>query len=107
MLGDTPLGLTIKMRARRASLTVVPKYCGTLVTALLHVATSNAIPTAFGLLANIITRSELVSQLRDGCMDAVDHSTHRVVNAAVHELASKFPLLASCYREAIRLSNNT
>ncbi|KAJ3516449.1 hypothetical protein NM208_g14840 [Fusarium decemcellulare] len=68
-------------------------------------ATLNSIPTLFWLIANIITRSDLVSRLRDEVSAVAEHGPEDAVIVRVHLLADKCPLLVSCYREVIRLSN--
>ncbi|KAJ3537864.1 hypothetical protein NM208_g6147 [Fusarium decemcellulare] len=79
---------------------------GVLEVSFLHVATSNTIPTLFWFLSFIITRPQLVSKLRDEAMAAVEYGPEEVI-VGIHVLADQCPLLVSCYREAIRMSNKT
>ncbi|KAH7009626.1 cytochrome P450 [Ilyonectria destructans] len=78
---------------------------GNFELALLHVATANTIPTLFWFMAQIFTRPELVMRLREEVMPAAQHGTDNEVTIDITTLDQKCPLLVSCYREAIRLSN--
>lgn len=78
---------------------------GSFEIALLHVATSNTIPTLFWFMVHIFTRPELVTQLRDEVLPVAQHGANGEVTIDIGSLDEKCPLLVSCYREAIRLSN--
>jgi cytochrome P450 len=80
---------------------------GDLELSFLHVATSNTIPTLFWFFSFIATRPELVSRLRDEALAMVDYGSGESIVIKVHEIAGKCPLLVSCYRETIRLTNKT
>lgn len=73
--------------------------------ALLHVGTANTIPTLYWFFVHIISRPDLVDRLREEVSHtAVSNGGNvRIVN--VQTLTNECPLLVSCYREAIRLSN--
>lgn len=75
--------------------------------ALLHVSTANTIPTLFWFMAQIYARPELVSRLREEVVPVAQHSDDNEVTIDITTLDEKCPLLVSCYREAIRLSNQT
>ena len=78
---------------------------GVFELALLHVATSNTIPTLFWLLAFIFTRPDLVSRLRQEALAVAEQGTQGEIIINVETLTDKCPLLVSCYRETIRLCN--
>ncbi|KAJ3543484.1 hypothetical protein NM208_g3553 [Fusarium decemcellulare] len=73
--------------------------------ALLHVATANTIPTLFWFMAQIFTRPDLVQRLREEVLPAIERGDQNEVIIDITTLDQKCPLLVSCYREAIRLSN--
>lgn len=74
-------------------------------------ATSNTIPTLFWYVANIWLRQDLVRDLRDEITKALDlHAPPE--DGGASEIALQFtvlesncPLLASCYRESVRLTS--
>ncbi|KHN98710.1 Cytochrome P450 [Metarhizium album ARSEF 1941] len=72
---------------------------------LLQLATSNTIPTTFWMVANILARPDLVARLREE-LDPLVRRTQDVAAVNVVALDEASPLLASCYRESIRLSNH-
>ena len=77
---------------------------GRLELSLILVATANTIPTVFWFLAHIFTRPELVEGLAAEVAPVVQRTGDKVcIDIAVIEQSC--PLLVSCYREAIRLSN--
>ncbi|RMJ13686.1 hypothetical protein CDV36_006655 [Fusarium kuroshium] len=80
---------------------------GTFELALLHVSTANTIPTLFWFMAQIYARPELVSRLREEVVPVAQHGDDNEVTIDITTLDQKCPLLVSCYREAIRLSNQT
>ncbi|KAM0431294.1 hypothetical protein ACHAPT_005265 [Fusarium lateritium] len=75
--------------------------------ALLHVSTANTIPTLFWFMAQIYARPGLVSRLREEVLPVGQHGDNNEVTIDITTLDQKCPLLVSCYREAIRLSNQT
>ncbi|RGP74625.1 prostacyclin synthase [Fusarium sporotrichioides] len=78
---------------------------GHIELALLHVGTANTIPTLYWFFVNVFNRPELVQRLREEVLTVIqkDGEDKAVVDVTV--LDEKCPLLVSCYREAIRLSN--
>ena len=80
-------------------------YIGYYELALLHVATSNTVPTLFWFLSCIITRPALVDRLRVEATALVGGGPAAEVTVRLDSLADSCPLLVSCYREAIRLYN--
>jgi cytochrome P450 len=78
---------------------------GIIELALLHVATSNTIPTLFWLVAHIVTRPDVVERLREEVIAVVKHTAEGEVTVDVSDLADNCPLLVSSYRETIRLNN--
>lgn len=97
----------VKARAGALNKFGVPaSYIGTLELALVHVGTSNTIPTLFWFVSHVITRPELVARIRNEAEAMVERKEGQdEVTVNVDELADKCPLLVSCYREAIRLGN--
>ncbi|KAM5357481.1 hypothetical protein ACJZ2D_016220 [Fusarium nematophilum] len=73
--------------------------------ALLHVATANTIPTLFWFMAHIFSRPDLVLRLRDEVSLVAEQGPDNEVTIDITKLDEKCRLLVSCYREAIRLSN--
>lgn len=78
---------------------------GAFEIALLHVATSNTIPTLFWLLAFVFSRPELVERLREEGTAAIEQGADNETIVNIDTLSDSCPLLVSCYREAIRLCN--
>jgi cytochrome P450 len=78
---------------------------GHIELALLHVSTANTIPTLYWFFVNIFNRSDLVDRLRDEVLPVIqkDGDDKAIIDVTI--LDEKCPLLVSCYREAIRLSN--
>ncbi|KAF5023470.1 hypothetical protein F66182_4470 [Fusarium sp. NRRL 66182] len=73
--------------------------------ALLHVGTANTIPTLFWFIVHIFSRPDLVQRLREEVLPAAQHDGHNNVTIDITTLDRRCPLLSSCYREAVRLSN--
>ncbi|GKT50810.1 25-hydroxycholesterol 7-alpha-hydroxylase [Colletotrichum spaethianum] len=73
--------------------------------ALLHVATSNTIPTLFWFMAYVFSQPELVARLRDEVLPVAQRSGNGEVTIDIGTVDERCPLLVSCYREAIRMSN--
>ncbi|KZL75264.1 prostacyclin synthase [Colletotrichum tofieldiae] len=78
---------------------------GIMELALLHVATSNTIPTLFWFMVHVFSRPELVVRLRDEVLPVVQHGGNGEVTLDIGTLDERCPLLVSCYREAIRVSS--
>ncbi|KAJ0359266.1 hypothetical protein COL154_008410 [Colletotrichum chrysophilum] len=78
---------------------------GTFEIALLHVGTSNTIPTLFWFVAHVFTNAELVAKLREEVAAIATHGSNGEVTIDIGAIDEKCPLLVSCYRESIRLSN--
>lgn len=96
----------VKCRARVFVQYNVPgEEIGHIELALLHVGTANTIPTLYWFFVNIFNQPELVQRLRKEVLPVIqkDGDSKAVVDVKV--LDEKCPLLVSCYREAIRLSN--
>ena len=94
----------------RYRLAVLRKYgiegqrVGDIEVALVHVPTSNSIPTCFWVFIYIFTNRDLVAQLRT----EVEPVTERVGNQVivnVDDLSNKCPLLISTFREVSRIAN--
>ena len=79
---------------------------GTFELALLHVATSNTIPTLFWFVAYVFTQPELVAQLQEEAMNAIERGPDDKVTVNLDVLSEKCPLLVSSYKETIRLANS-
>ncbi|KAM5347244.1 hypothetical protein ACJ41O_010249 [Fusarium nematophilum] len=89
---------------------------GQLEVILPNVATLNAVPTFYWLLLFVLDRPELVSRLRDEVQAAAvltqvdgggSSNKKRRATFNIAEFDARLPLLVSCYREAMRLSNHS
>lgn len=83
---------------------------GQLEVILPNVATLNAVPTFYWMLLFIFERPELVNRLRKEVEAAAVISDSEGKRTATFNIASfdaKLPLLISCYRETMRLSNHS
>ncbi|KAK1523889.1 uncharacterized protein CCOS01_08976 [Colletotrichum costaricense] len=78
---------------------------GIFEVALLHVATSNTIPTLFWFMVHVFSRPELVARLRDELLPVAQHGGNGEVTLDIGTLDDRCPLLVRCYREAIRVSS--
>ncbi|KAJ0164930.1 25-hydroxycholesterol 7-alpha-hydroxylase [Colletotrichum tanaceti] len=81
------------------------KEVGMFEIALLHAATSNTIPTLFWFMAQVFSRPELVYELRKEVLPVAKRGSNDDVTINIGTINERCPLLVSCYREAIRLSN--
>lgn len=80
---------------------------GRFEASLLQLATGNTIPTTFWMVAHVLTRPDVVARLRselDPLVRREPGSDVATLNIAAFDDAC--PLLVSCYRESIRLSNH-
>ncbi|KAM0396511.1 hypothetical protein ACHAQC_004006 [Fusarium culmorum] len=84
---------------------VLDEEVGHIELALLHVGTANTIPTLYWFFANIFNRPDLVQKLREEICQVVQKGggNKAVINVSI--LDEKCPLLVSCYRESLRVSN--
>ncbi|WZH50219.1 cytochrome P450 [Fusarium acuminatum] len=78
--------------------------------ALIFVATTNSIPTAYWLLTNIWLRPDIVNRMRDEVASLAQISDRadgkgRNLTLDISQLEGRCPLLVSSYREAVRLGN--
>ncbi|KAI8722714.1 hypothetical protein NCS52_00416000 [Fusarium sp. LHS14.1] len=83
---------------------------GQLEVILPNVATLNAVPTFYWMLLFIFERPELVNRLRKEVEAAAVVSNSEGKRTATFNIASfdaNLPLLISCYRETMRLSNHS
>lgn len=78
---------------------------GDIEVALIHVPTSNSIPTLFWFFMYVFTRPELVLRLRAEAETVAERGPGDEVTVNVEVVPNKCPLLISCYREAARLCN--
>ncbi|KAF9776825.1 hypothetical protein IL306_004927, partial [Fusarium sp. DS 682] len=75
-----------------------------------NVGTLNAVPTFYWLLLYILDRPDLVARIRAEAEDAAiisDDNGKRSVTFNIADFEAKQPLLVSCYRETMRLVNQT
>ncbi|POR39694.1 Uncharacterized protein TPAR_00118 [Tolypocladium paradoxum] len=80
---------------------------GRFEASLLQLATGNTIPTTFWMVANVFTRFDVVERLRTELDPlAVRREGSDVVTINITKFEDMCPLLVSCYRESIRLSNH-
>ncbi|CAI6028722.1 unnamed protein product [Clonostachys chloroleuca] len=78
--------------------------------ALIFVATTNSVPTAYWLLTNIWLRPNIVDRIRAEVAQLAQISNRadgkgRDLTLRISQLEGRCPLLASSYREAVRLGN--
>ncbi|KAF4966884.1 hypothetical protein FSARC_5497 [Fusarium sarcochroum] len=78
---------------------------GHIELALLHVATSNTIPTLYWFFVHVFNRPDLVQRLREEVLPVAQHDGNNKVTIDVTILDQTCPLLVACYREAIRITN--
>ncbi|GJN84415.1 hypothetical protein PLIIFM63780_007971 [Purpureocillium lilacinum] len=81
------------------------------------IATTNAIPTFFWLLIFVLSRPELLTQMRTEIEGALNFEpvaaqgdspdNHRVATLDVSQFEHQLPLMTSCYRETLRLINHS
>ncbi|KAK3319118.1 cytochrome P450 [Apodospora peruviana] len=80
--------------------------------ALLFVATTNTIPTLYWFVTNVWLRPEVVEEVRREALplvvlsDGVDGGK-RIATLDITQLEERCPLLVGCYRESIRLGNQS
>lgn len=107
-LHDDAAGITKHRAAVIRKFGIDKSYVGVFELSLLHVATSNSIPSLFWLVAFIVTRTDVVARIREEAEAMVGRKHgENELTINVDVLAEKCPLLVSCYREAIRLSNKS
>lgn len=70
---------------------------------LLHVSTSNTIPAAFWFLSNVVSRNELLEEIREQLEDIVQKNEEGTI-LRLERLEESCPLLVSCWNEALRIS---
>jgi len=75
--------------------------------ALIHAATTSVGPTLFWFIAHVFTHPDLVEQLREEAVTAIQRGPDDEVVVHVDALSDTCPLLASSFRETVRLSNKT
>ncbi|KAJ4128057.1 hypothetical protein NW768_008341 [Fusarium equiseti] len=83
---------------------------GKIEVILPNVATLNAVPTLYWLLLYILDRPELLTRIRAEAKTAavVAHDNgRRIITFHIAEFDTKLPLLVSCYRETMRLVNQS
>jgi cytochrome P450 len=74
---------------------------------LVQLATSNTIPTTFWLLMNIYSRPEILNAVRAEAAKMVERLDGAdVASINITKFEDECPLLVSCYRESMRLSNH-
>lgn len=74
-----------------------------------NVATLNAVPTFYWLLLHVLGRRELLARVRREVEAAATSDTKdgkRTVTLKLADFEEKLPLLVSCYRETMRLTNH-
>lgn len=75
-----------------------------------NVATLNAVPTFYWLLLYILDRPDLLARIRaeaEGAAVIEDNNGKRSATFNIADFEEKLPLLVSCYRETLRLANQT
>ena len=90
---------------------IASRQIGMFEIGLLNVSTANAIPTLFWLLCHICADASLEQSIRDEVSVLVTQDTQersdgkRELSFDITKFESDCPLLVSCYREVIRLTN--
>ncbi|KAK4088466.1 hypothetical protein Purlil1_7345 [Purpureocillium lilacinum] len=80
---------------------------GRFEASLLQLATGNTVPTTFWMVANVFTRFDVVERLRAELEPLAQRKEGRnIVTINITKFDETCPLLVSCYRESIRLSNH-
>lgn len=75
---------------------------GDIEVALIHVPTSNSIPTLFCFFIYLFTRPDLVEKLRAECEPYTEHGPNdEVVTFSCDTINKKCALLVSSYKEAL------
>ncbi|KAF4466265.1 7-alpha-hydroxycholest-4-en-3-one 12-alpha-hydroxylase [Fusarium albosuccineum] len=75
-----------------------------------NVATLNAVPTFYWLLLYVLDRPELVQRLRsevEAAAAVTETNGKRAATFNIAQFDAQLPLLVSCYRETMRLSNHS
>lgn len=95
----------VKNRANVLRKSGLGKEAGMFEVALLHVATSNTIPTLYWFVVNVFSRPDLVARLRDELAPVAHFGANGgEVTLNIGSLEDQCPLLVRCYRETMRLS---
>ncbi|KAM0335031.1 hypothetical protein ACHAQA_000065 [Verticillium albo-atrum] len=105
--GDLHEDVSELVRKRAAHLRrngVTDKGAGKFELALLHVATSNTIPTLFWFVAYIVSSKELLGPLEKEIRGLIDHQENDTVMMDITRFEDECPLLVSCYRETLRFA---
>lgn len=79
---------------------------GRFEASLLQLSTGNTIPTTFWMVSNVFARRDVVERLRAELEPLARRRGGDVVSINVARFDEACPLLVSCYRESIRLSNH-
>lgn len=81
---------------------------GRFEASLLQLATGNTIPTTFWMIANVFARADIVDRLREELQVVAERKDPKsdTVTINITKFEELCPLLVSCYRESIRLSNH-
>lgn len=83
---------------------------GRMEVALLFVATTNTIPTLYWFITQVWLRPALVRAIREEVLPLVNLSEsggRRIATLDISRLEEHCPLMTSCYRESIRLGNQS
>nr|WOK04076.1 hypothetical protein [Fusarium meridionale] len=78
---------------------------GDIEVGLIHVPTSNSIPTLFWFFMHVFTRPDVVKQMRAEVEHIVQRGPDETVTVNIDDILERCPLMISAYREASRLCN--
>ncbi|KAI6764269.1 hypothetical protein HG530_008058 [Fusarium avenaceum] len=78
---------------------------GDIEVGLIHVPTSNSIPTLFWFFIHVFTRPDVVLQMRAEVEPIVELGPNNVATFNLDDILEKCPLMISAYREASRICN--
>ncbi|KAI6778540.1 25-hydroxycholesterol 7-alpha-hydroxylase-like protein [Emericellopsis cladophorae] len=84
---------------------VEEEQLGVIECGLIHVPTSNSIPTIFWFFMHVFTRPELVLRMRAELEPIAHRGPGHAVTINIDDILERCPLLISAYREASRICN--
>jgi cytochrome P450 len=104
---NADVGVVTKARASLLRRNDVPDdEIGRIEISLYHVASVNTIPTLYWFFVYIWPDRELVNRLREQVATITEQDENGLATLRLSELDEKCPLLVSCYRETMRLTNH-
>lgn len=107
-LDDSAAAVTRERAAVLRKYALPESEIGRFETSLIQLATGNTIPTTFWMVANVFARADVVDRLREELENVAvrNDPNSDLLTINITQFEEKCPLLVSCYRESIRLSNH-